>query len=259
MKALKWVLIGGAGVIAIVGVLIWVIFAATNPAAKAADTFLDHVGNGRIEQAYKDAAPLFRQRQGLDAFRLAVKRFGLDRFASSSWTSREISGNRVLLKGSVTLRDGVKFPAEVGLLKFEKIWRVYGMTFPTGGATGGTLPPRTEIEALLLRSLLDFNAALQRKDFTAFHATLSGAMRDKYTAAQIQGVFHGFVEKGIDISAIKDTRPKFDPAPHINKGSLELKGRYPTRPSEVIFDLGYVKENGQWRIISINVRVKPVT
>jgi hypothetical protein len=258
MKAMKWVLIGAGGVVVAIGLVIAAIFIATNPAADAANAFLDHVGNGRIEQAYKEAAPLFRQRQSLEAFRLAARRFGIDRYASASWTSREISGNRTILKGTITLRGGTDFPAEVGLLKVSGTWRVYGMTFPSGGMAAGPVPPRAEIEALVLRSLLDFNEAVRNKDFKPFHAKLSRAMRDKYTAAQIQGVFHGFITRGIDLVAIKGVKPVFDPAPKMSKGALDVKGRYPTRPSEVVFDLRYVKEDGGWRIIAINVRVKPV-
>jgi hypothetical protein len=260
MKAWKWVLIGGAGVIVVIGLVIAVVFIATNPAAEAANTFLDHVGNGRIERAYKEAAPLFRQRQALSAFRIAVRRFGMDKFKSASWTSREISGDRVLLKGTIELRDGTKLPAHIGLVKTAGTWRVYGMTFPAGGISGGGLPPQAETEALVTRSLLDFNAAVQSKDFTAFHASLSRAMRTKYTAEQIQGVFHKFIVQGINLAPIQGVKPQFDPAPKLtSNGTLVLKGHYPTRPSQVIFDLHYVREGGQWRIISINVRVKPVS
>ncbi|HUT50283.1 MAG TPA: hypothetical protein VM325_13155 [Alphaproteobacteria bacterium] len=260
MKALKWVLAGAGGVIVVVGLLIWLIFAATEPAAEAANKFLDHVGNGRIEQAYKETAPLFRQRQALSAFRIAVRRFGMDRYKSASWNSREITGTRTLLKGTITLRDGARLPAHIGLVKIGDAWRVIGMTFPSGGVSGGGLPQLAESEALVMRSLLDFNTAVQSKDFGAFHAKLSSAMRKKFTAVQIQGVFHRFVAEGIDISPIKGTRPQFDPAPKLNNlGALEVKGRYPTRPSEVLFDLRYVKEDGQWRLITINVRVKPVS
>jgi hypothetical protein len=257
MKAWQWVLIGVAGVIVAIGVAIGAIFLVTSPAAEAANKFLDHVGHNRIEQAYKEAAPLFRQRQSLGAFRLAAKRFGIDRYASASWNSRETTGRRTILKGTIKLRGGQEFPAEVGLLKVGDTWRVYGMTFPSGGMSGGDLPPRAEIEALVQRTLLDFNEAVRNKDFKPFHAKLSRAMRDKYTAAQIQGVFHGFIERGIDLAPIKGVQPQFDPAPKLNRGALEAKGRYPTRPSEVLFDLRYVKENGAWRIIAINVRVKP--
>ncbi|MDH3233144.1 MAG: hypothetical protein OEQ29_06430 [Alphaproteobacteria bacterium] len=259
MKAWKWVLVGAGGVVVVVGLAIWLIFAATEPAAEAANTFLDHVGNGRIEQAYKEAAPLFRQRQALSAFRIAVQRFGIDKYSSANWSSREITGKSTILKGTITLQGGAQIPAEVGLVKIAGTWRVYGMTFPRGGTGGHDVPPIAELEALVTRSLLDFNTAVQAKNFGPFHATLSSAMRKKFTAEQIQGVFHKFVAEGIDISPIKGTRPRFDRVPRIDRGALEVKGRYPTRPSEVLFDLRYVKEFGQWRLISINVRVKPVT
>jgi hypothetical protein len=85
-------------------------------------------------------------------------------------------------------------------------------------------------------------------------------MRTKYTAEQIQGVFHKFIVQGINLAPIQGVKPQFDPAPKLtDNGALELKGHYPTRPSQVIFDLRYVREGGQWRIISINVRVKPVS
>jgi len=260
MKAWKWILVGGACVVVAVVLFNLLIFATTGPAAEAANAFLDHVGNGRIEQAYKEAAPLFRQRQALSAFRVAAQRFGMDKFKSASWSSREISGDRTLLKGTITLRDGSRLPAHIGLVKIGDAWRVFGMTFPSGGVSAGGLPPLAETEALVLRSLLGFNAAVRGKDFGPFHAKLSSAMRKKFTAEQIQGVFHRFIAEGIDISPIKGTRPQFDPAPKLNNlGALEVKGRYPTRPSEVLFDLRYVKEGGQWRLITINVRVKPVS
>ena len=260
MKAWKWILVGIAGAIVAIGVLIWAIFAATNPAADAANAFLDHVGNGRIEQAYKEAAPLFRQRQALSAFRIAARRYGMDKYKSASWSSREINGDRALLKGTIELKDGSSLPAHIGLVKSGGAWRVYGMTFPAGGISGGGMPPQPELEALVSRSLLDFNTAVQSKDFTAFHASLSRPMRKKFTAEQIQGVFHKFVAQGINLAPIQGVKPQFDPEPKLtDDGALELKGHYPTRPSQVIFDLRYVREGGSWRIISINVRVKPVS
>jgi len=260
MKALKWVLVGIGALVVVVGVIVGAVFLATNPAADAANKFLEQVGSGRIELAYNEAAPLFRQRQKLDAFRIAARRFGMDQYKSASWTSREISGSRTVLKGTIELRDGTKLPAHVGLVKIGDTWRVYGMSFPAGGVSGGGMPPRDQLEALVRRSLLDFNAAVQAKDFTAFHAKLSRAMRQKFTAEQIQGVFQKFVAEAINISPIQGVKPEFDPAPKLSdNGVLDLKGRYPTRPSEVRFDLSYVREGGEWRLISINVQVRPTT
>jgi hypothetical protein len=260
MKAVKWVLVGVGAFVVVIGLIVGGVFLLTNPAAKAADKFLDLVGHGQMEQAYNEAAPLFRQRQALGAFRIAARRFGMDRYKSASWNSREIKGDRTILKGTIELRDGSKLPAQVGLVKIGDTWRVYGMTFPAGGISGGGMPPRGELEAIVMRSLLDFNAAVKGRDFAAFHAKLAYAMRKKYTAEQIQGAFHNFIVQGVDIAGIQGLKPQFDPEPKLNDtGTLTVKGSYPTRPSVVQFDLHYVREGGEWRLISINVRVKPVT
>lgn len=254
MNTMKWILVGAAGVVVVVALVIGAIFLATDPAVDAANTFLNHVGNGRVEQAYKEAAPAFRQRQTLDGFRTAVQRYGMDRYASASWPSREIGGNQALLKGTITLRGGGSLAANVGLVKLDGSWRVYGMTFPP------KVPPRAEIETLVTRSLLDFNAAVQKKDFTAFHANLSSAMQQKYTAEQVQGVFHKFITEGINLAPIEGVTPEFEPGPKLNdRGALEVKGHYPTKPSQVMFDLRFVRERGAWRIITINVQVRPVS
>jgi hypothetical protein len=254
---MKWLLLG-VGLLVALGVAIYLlVMALTGDAAKAANKFLDLVGKGKVEQAYKEAAPLFRQQQTLEGFRRAVLRYRIDKYKSASWPTREIKNNRTVLTGVIEMRDGGKLPASVGLMKIGETWRVYGMTFnPDGPASA---PKREEIEKLVRRSLLDFNQAVQRKDFSAFHATLSSAMRKKYTPAQIQGVFRIFIAQDIDISGIKSARPRFGPAPRLNdKGELAVNGRYPTRPSEVLFSLRYAREGGQWRLIGINVRVKPV-
>jgi len=253
----KWLWFALAGIVAVSVAVVLLIVSATDPGVQAANKFLDHVGNGRIEQAYKEAAPLFRQRQTLEGFRQVAQRIGIDKFVSASWTSREISGKRIILKGTISLRGGAEIATEVGLLETAGAWRVIGMNFPSAGRA---MPKRAQIEALALRSLLDFNNAVRNKNFTAFHAKLSAPMRKKYSVADIQGVFAVFIARNIDIVGIRDLKPKFDSPPRVAAdGSLHLKGRYPSRPSEVLFDLRYVKEAGEWRLITINVNLKPAT
>ncbi len=53
--------------------------------------------------------------------------------------------------------------------------------------------------------------------------------------------------------------PSFDEPPAINAdGFLVAKGSYATAPSKVFFELKYVDEDGAWKLIGINVNVKPV-
>jgi hypothetical protein len=85
-------------------------------------------------------------------------------------------------------------------------------------------------------------------------------MREKYNAEQLRGAFQTFVDQNIDLAPIRAVEPVFEPreARVGPGGQLALKGHFPTRPSQVQFELAYVMEGGAWRLVSINVRVRPV-
>ena len=53
--------------------------------------------------------------------------------------------------------------------------------------------------------------------------------------------------------------PVFDGAPAIaSAGDLSVKGHYPTTPSRVLFDLGFVYEGVGWKLVKTNLNIKPV-
>jgi len=68
--------------------------------------------------------------------------------------------------------------------------------------------------------------------------------------------FQPFIDQEADISGLARFEPVFDQPPAVNgDGLLELKGFYPTRPSRVRFDLAYIYEAPEWRLVQINVQV----
>jgi hypothetical protein len=265
MKALKWIAIvlGGVGVLA--GLIIVLVFSLTGGAVDAAEAFLRLVGQGKYEEAYRSAAPQFRTSQDLGAFRATMQRYGLDKYESASWSSREITNGRATLEGTVRTSGGGRVPTSVVLVKSEGAWLVYGMRFSGAGvatreeAPAGTALDQAAMKRLALRSLLDFNEAIRRADFTSFHAGLARPMREKFTPQQLREVFKTFVDQKIDLTPIGAVEPVFESreARPSASGELALKGRFPTRPSEVQFDLAYITEGGEWRLIGINVRVRP--
>ncbi len=265
MKALKWIAIaaGAAGVLA-AGIVV-LVFSLTSGAVDAAEAFLALVGQGKYEEAYRSAAPQFRSSQDLGAFRATMQRYGLDKYDSASWSSREITNGRATLEGTVRTTGGGRVPTSVILVKSDGTWLVYGMRFRAAGvgtsedSPGAAALDPAGMKRLALRSLLDFNEAVRRADFTAFHAGLARPMREKYTPAQLLDVFKSFVEQKIDLAPIAAMEPVFESreARPSASGELALKGRFPTRPSEVQFDLAYIMEGGEWRLIGINVRVRP--
>jgi len=265
MKALKWIGIGLGGVGVLVGLILVLVFSLTGGAVDAAEAFLSLVGKGQYEEAYRSAAPQFRTSQDLGSFRTTMQRYGLDKYESASWSSREVTNGRATLEGTIRTSGGGRVPASVVLVKSEGAWLVYGLRFRGAGVSAddesrsGTALDQSAMKRLALRSLLDFNDAVRRRDFTSFHAGLARPMREKYTPQQLLSTFQAFVDGKIDLTPIGAVEPIFEsrearPGPG---GELPLKGRFPTRPSEVLFDLAYVIDGGEWRLVSINVRVRP--
>ncbi|HEY7608852.1 MAG TPA: hypothetical protein VIF14_06435 [Alphaproteobacteria bacterium] len=264
MKALKWIGIGVGSLAALVGGILVLVFWLTSGAVDAAEAFLSLVGKGQYEEAYRAAAPQFRTSQDLASFRATMQRYGLDQYESASWSSREINDGRATLEGTVRTRGGGRVPTSVVLVKSDGAWLVYGMRFTGAGvgtreeAPGGAALDQAAMKRLALRSLLDFNEAVRRADFTSFHAGLARPMREKYTPQQLLSVFQAFVDQKIDLTPIGAVEPIFESgeARAGRGGELALKGRFPTRPSEVQFELTYVMDGGEWRLISIDVRVR---
>lgn len=119
------------------------------------------------------------------------------------------------------------------------------------------VPGEAELQAMIKATLTDFNAAVQKKDFTDFHGKVSDLWKKTVTVEAFNNGFKQFMDKKIDISNIKDETATFDPAPSIvkknNLNVLLVKGRYNTSPLPVRFDNEYIKEGDVWKLISIRV------
>ena len=142
-------------------------------------------------------------------------------------------------------------------------WRLFGMTVGlkkfTGGAPG--LPAGAQKvtgdkshKALITKTLMDFNVAVNRKDFSAFHAKAATQMKRQMKPEQLLEVFRKFVDERVDISGVEKTEPHFDETPTVQNGLLlTLKGHYKLDPEFLLFDAEYFKEAGEWKILSLNV------
>jgi hypothetical protein len=119
------------------------------------------------------------------------------------------------------------------------------------------VPPEKELQALAQESLLAFDRAVQAKDFTEFHKYISALWRKEITPAKLQGIFQPFIDQEVTISGIADLEPIFTQSPAIEDKLLVLRGRYPTRPAKVEFQLKYVNEQKAWKLAGIRVNLTP--
>jgi hypothetical protein len=249
-----------AGVVALFVSGISGIFRLTQPIVDASNDFLGLVGQGKIVEAYSSTADGFRAQQDEYSFTSAVKQLGLTEYSSASWQNRQFTNNEGSAEGTVTTKGGSTKAVAIRLVYEMGKWKVVGVRY--GGvelATIKALPPvpaEKELERITLESLVAFNEAVQAKDFTAFHATLSDALKKEKTPEGLQKEFHEFIDNKIDINPIKDHKPEFAPPVAVNdKGALLVTGQYPTQPLRVRFELKYNYERGDWRLIGISLTV----
>jgi len=119
------------------------------------------------------------------------------------------------------------------------------------------VPGERALEALVKATLLSFNDANVTDNYTVFHAKLSKPFRQQFTPEKLKETFKTFADKDIDFDIIAAYKPVYDPVPKVDDdGRLLVGGHFPTEPARVVFDLKFIPSDGEWKLISINVKTE---
>jgi Ca2+-binding EF-hand superfamily protein len=130
------------------------------------------------------------------------------------------------------------------------------LTISSHGAPA--LPSGPALKKLTDESLLSFNAAVQKADFTDFYKSTAQLWQKQTTPDKLKKIFQGFIDKKFDAeSVIKKQEPTFDPAPAMDSdGFMEVNGSYNAEGKLLTFTLKYLNEGGAWKMVGINVHVQ---
>ena len=124
-------------------------------------------------------------------------------------------------------------------------------------AAQNKVPGERVLEALVKATLLSFNDANVTGNYTVFHAKLSKPFRQQFTPERLQETFKDFASKDIDFDIIAAYKPVYEPQPRVDDaGKLLVKGWFPTEPVRVVYDLEFIPSDGEWKLISINVKTE---
>ncbi len=165
----------------------------------------------------------------------------------------------LVLKGHYTTKPN-KVTFKLTYSYESSAWKIMGINVEAVPVevNAGEVPSKKELQKLALDSLLLFNVAVQTKSFDNFHAKIAQLWQKQVTPEKLLQIFHSFIDKKINIALIVKEDPDFDETPSINgDGLLIMKGSYPTQPNKVFFELKYIDEEGTWKLVGINVQVKP--
>lgn len=131
---------------------------------------------------------------------------------------------------------------------------------PDADASTGKLPSDAQLQEMARETVLDFNDAIQSEDFTAFHSKISKPFQKQASPERFKQVFAEFLNNNIDFKEVEDLTAEFSPAPALGKESgynvLSLNGSYATTPRRTKFELKYIPEGKEWKLIFIRISTK---
>ena len=135
---------------------------------------------------------------------------------------------------------------------------VLAVLFMAGSAMAQSVPNPTLQEILIKASLLTFNDANVTGNYSVLHAKLAKPFRDQFSPDKLKEVFKPFADGHIDFDLIAAKPPIASEPSRIDaRGVLMLRGYFDTSPSRVTYDLDLIQSDGEWKLIKLNVKVKP--
>ena len=129
--------------------------------------------------------------------------------------------------------------------------------FTKADASKAEVPSDEEMQEIVKTTMLDFNDAVMVENFTEFHSKISDDWRKSTTPDKFKQGFKQFIERKVDMSAIKSEKADFTVGPKIEKkrnlSELLVEGTYNISPT-VNFKLNYVAQGKDWKLSGIEVQ-----
>lgn len=235
----------------------------TSGLTDTADKFFTAIRSKQYQVAYGLLSEDFRSSTSYEEFIAFLNKNALLGYKEASWTNRSSSGSKGELDGTVTTETGGTIPVKLSMVKENNSWRIYSIQKVRSGiladdATEGSSGAVDHV-ALVRGSMRDFAEAVMAKDFTEFHRKISQLWQRQITPEEFNRIFKGFIDANLDLLFLDNYVPVFEKSPEIDEhGVLSIKGYYPTKPSRVMFDFGYIREGKAWRLVKTNINIKPV-
>lgn len=118
--------------------------------------------------------------------------------------------------------------------------------------------PSPAAQAILVQSTIArLNDANLTGDYSVFLKRASTGFQQANSPEGLYEGFSSFRVNGIDLAPATLHGIRWTQSPTLTGRTLRLIGSIETRPQEITFDLGYVSENGWWRLAAVSVGLTP--
>ena len=123
-------------------------------------------------------------------------------------------------------------------------------------ALAQAIPDAATQEVLIKTTLMSFNDANVTGNYAVFHARLAKPFRDQFSPEKLKTTFKTFSDQEIDIGSVVAKAPISDAEVKIDdNGVMRIDGHFDTRPSQVAYTLKYIRSDGDWKAVGIDVNI----
>ncbi len=256
----KWMKIA-LGIVAVIVVAVAAGFYFTSGVTEVADGFFKAARQKDIKKAHAYLAKEFKAMADEATLADYLARSSFANVKDTSWSSRQVSGGRGEVVGTLTTDSGGSIPVKMTFVKEGDAWKIYSIQKPTAGlqseSTSPGIPGKSEQVVLAKQSTANFVKSVNAKDMGHFRSTISSLWQKQFTTEQLNQAYKAVIESGANWAVLNDLEPVLTPEASIDKdGVLTLEGYYPTTPSRVYFKHKYVFEGAAWKLLGFHLQTK---
>jgi len=245
----------------IVAVLGFVLF-ATSGVTRTADAFFNSILEDNVEHVYQELASTgFRQTTSLGEFQNFVSTLNLGEVQSWTWNERSATFSGTgRLEGMLTLSNDSRLPATLELVKEkERGWVVHTLDIVQPGLANFDYrqPLDTDQARRLVKETTRlFSQAIASQDFSTFHNAVSRLWQNQTTPEALHDTFKVFIEGDHDFLTLNELEPDIrNISPDPEDGVVVVSGFYDQEHRRVIFDLEFLFENSDWKVLGTQFRI----
>ncbi len=121
---------------------------------------------------------------------------------------------------------------------------------------GAKLPSDDEQEILIKTTLMTFNDANVTGNYSVLHAKSSRQLQDQISVEKLTAAFQKFRDMRLNIESVVSDDIVLTESKTNGDGVLELVGMFKDDDKKIQYDLKFVKNDGIWRLLGINVNYK---
>jgi len=258
--------------VAFIVVVVVLVMYATSGMSDVANEFFIYVKSKHYDDAYNMLSDDFKKSTSKEKFEEFLKRTALINYKEASWNERGFEGNTGTLKGDIITKNGQKIPITLTFTKNENDeWKIYSIYKPASGIVSqdepkkavslvnnkqNNLPTKEEFKKIVKKDVLTFAKCINNKNMQQLYNKASSLWKSQITVEKLNNAYSSLFNKGIDFTVLDNMEPKMDTEPKVINGITKVRFHYNTSPNKVYFENGYVKENGEWLISGLYIKMK---